>query len=78
MQRFTEKWSGTLNAIYETNDYNGIDRDDDLYGISPAIRFKPRKWFFLDLGYQYFKNDSNINLYSYEEHQVFFRASLSM
>jgi len=78
MQRFTEKWSGTLNAIYEANDYNESIRDDDLYGISPAIRFKAKKWLIFDLGYQYFKNDSNITIYAYEEHQVFFRASLSM
>ncbi|MCD4718875.1 MAG: outer membrane beta-barrel protein [Desulfobacula sp.] len=78
MQRFTEKWSGTLNAFYEQNKYNGFDRDDDLYGFGPAIRFEPKKWLIFDLGYQYHHNNSNITFYDYKIHQIFLRISLSM
>ncbi len=59
MQRFTEKWSGTLNLYYENNDYEGVDRSDDFYGIGPAVRFEAKKWLVFDLGYNYLKNDSN-------------------
>jgi hypothetical protein len=78
MQRFTEKWSGTLNAFYEDNKYNGIDRNDDSYGWGPAIRFEPKKWLIFDLGYQYHMNNSSVTFFDYEVHQVFLRASLSM
>ena len=77
MQRFSEKWSGTLNAFYERNEYNGFDRDDDLFGFGPAIRFEPKKWLIFDLGYYYFRNNSNVTTYDYEIHQFFFRASLT-
>lgn len=78
MQRFTEKWSGTLNFSYERNEYNGLDRDDDLFGLGPAIRFEAKDWLIFDLGYSYYKNDSNIAIYDYEVNQIYFRASLSM
>lgn len=78
LQRFTEKWSGTLNVFYEHNEYNGVNRDDDYYGAGPAIRFEPRKWMIFDLGYYYYKNDSNITTYDYETNQIFFRASFAM
>lgn len=78
MQRFTEKWSGTLNALYEQNSYNNYNRDDDLWGGGPAIRFEAKKWLVFDLGYLYFRNKSNITVYDYHSHQVFFRANLAM
>ncbi|MBU1195122.1 MAG: outer membrane beta-barrel protein [Proteobacteria bacterium] len=78
MQRFTEKWSGTLNGLYEQNKYNGFDRDDNLFGIGPAIRFEAKKWLIFDLGYQFFINDSNLDAYDYKGHLLFLRASLSM
>ncbi len=78
MQRFTEKWSGTLSVLYEQNKYNGFDRDDDLFGIGPAVRFEAKRWLIFDLGYSYYNNDSNISVYRYETNQVFFRASLTL
>jgi hypothetical protein len=78
MQRFTEKWSGTLSVLYEQNTYNGFDRDDDLFGIGPAVRFEAKRWLIFDLGYSYYNNDSNISVYSYEVNQIFLRASLSL
>ncbi len=78
LQRFTEKWSGTLNAFYERNEYNGVSRDDDYYGFGPAVRFEPKKWLIFDFGYYYYKNDSNVTTYDYEAHQIFLRGSISM
>jgi hypothetical protein len=75
-QRFTEKWSGTLNASYENNDYNGIDREDDLYGIGPALSFEAKRWLKFNLGYYYYNNDSDINAFSYTENNLFFRAAM--
>lgn len=78
LQRFTEKWSGTLDIFYEQNEYNGVDRDDDLYGFGPAIRFEAKKWLIFDMGYYYYNNDSNISTYEYETHQIFLRATVSL
>ena len=78
LQRFTEKWSGTLNVFYEQNDYNQITRDDDLYGFGPAVRFEAKKWLIFDLGYYYYNNDSNVSFFEYETHQIFLRATLSI
>lgn len=77
-QRFTEKWSGTFKVFYEMNEYNDIVRDDDYYGFSPAIRFKPKQWLFFDLGYYYYKNDSNSSTFDYETNRVLFRITASM
>ena len=54
MQAFTDKWTGTLNGLYAQNDYNGVDRDDDLFGIGPALRFEPKEWLIFDLGYYFY------------------------
>ncbi|MCF6247620.1 MAG: outer membrane beta-barrel protein, partial [Desulfobacula sp.] len=78
LQRMTEKWSGTANVFLKNNDYNGIDRNDDLYGLGAAIRFEPKKWLIFDLGYYYYNNDSNVTTYKYEANQIFLRASISM
>ncbi len=78
LQKFTEKWSGTFSVFYETDEYNEVNRDDDYYGFSPAIRFKPKKWLYFDLGYYYFKNDSNVITYDYEVNKFLFRATVSM
>jgi len=78
IQRFSEKWSGTLDASYERNEYNGISRDDDLYSIGPAVRFKPRKYLFFDLGATYYDNNSNIDIFSYQAYEIFMRITISM
>ena len=77
-QRFTEKWSGTLNVFYERNEYDGFDRDDDLYGMGAAVRFEAKKWLIFDLGYYYYNNDSNLDSYGYDANQIFFRATMSL
>lgn len=77
-QRFTEKWSGTFNVFYENNEYNEIDRDDDFFGLGPALRFKPKNWMYFDLGYYYYNNDSNITTYDYNAQQILLRATFTM
>ena len=78
LQRFTEKWSGTFNLFYERNEYSGVTRDDDFYGISPAIRFKPKRWLFFDLGYYYFRNNSDNLTFDYEAQQILFRVTAAI
>ncbi len=77
-QKFTEKWSSTLVAAYERDDYNGIDREDDYFSIGPAVRYEPRKWLIVDFGYYWNLKDSNIDFYDYTSNELFLRASISM
>lgn len=77
-QKITEKWSASLNIFYERNEYNGIGRDDDVFGFGPAIRFEPREWLFFDLGYYYYQNNSNDIFYDFDINQIFLRATLYM
>lgn len=78
LQKFTEKWSGTFTIFYEVNDYNGFDREDDYYGLGPAIRFEPKKWMTFDMGYMYYNNDSNVTSYDYESNLIFLRGTISL
>lgn len=78
LQRFTAKWSGTLDALYQRNEYYGVNRDDDLIGFGPAIRFEAKKWLIFDLGYHYYYNNSNTDFYDYHVNQFFFRGTISM
>lgn len=78
LQRFSEKWSGTFDVLYEENEYIGYDRDDTLFRIGPALRFEPRRWMIFDLGYHYYNNDSNVTVYDYEANQFFIRVSFTM
>ncbi len=78
IERFSAKWSGTLDASYERDEYNGVNRNDDLYSFGPAVRFKPKKYLFFDLGAQYYYNNSNINIFDYKAYEIFLRISLSM
>lgn len=77
-QKFTEKWSSTLVASYERDDYNGINREDDYFSIGPAVRYEPRKWLIFDLAYYFSLNDSNISFYDYTSNDIVLRATLSM
>ena len=86
LQRFNEKWSGTLNLSYSNDRYKGIfiygnkadEREDDIFGIAPALRYEFRKWLIFDLGYMYTKRDSNFDVFDFKNNTIFFRADISM
>lgn len=78
VQRFNEKWTGTLNASLERDEYNGIDREDNYLTIGPVLRYKPREWMFFDFAYYWTTNDSNIQFNDYTSHTLILRASLSL
>jgi hypothetical protein len=86
LQRFTEKWSGTLSASYSNEEYkgdftfNGVtgERDDDLFSIAPALRYEFREWMLFDLGYVFTQRDSNFRPFDYNNNTVFFRINISL
>ncbi|MBT3806663.1 MAG: outer membrane beta-barrel protein [Desulfobacula sp.] len=77
-QKFTEKWSASLSMFYKRNEYNGFNRNDDVLGIAPAIKFEPRDWMFFDLGYLYYQSSSNYVFYDFDINQIYLRATLYM
>jgi hypothetical protein len=82
LQRFTEKWSGTLSCEYAFDDYNGLisigsvsdNRKDVFFSVSPAIRFQPRDWLYFDLGYMFRNRDSNFESLDYSTNMAFFNV----
>ncbi len=90
LQRFYEKWSGTVNFSFTRDKYNnketddGIlayeidEREDDTFSIAPALRYEFRKWLIFDLGYIYTERNSNFNDFDFENNTIFFRADFSM
>ncbi len=86
LQRFTEKWSGTLALGFSNDQYreettfNGItdERDDDLFTFSPAVRYDFRKWMSFDLGYVFARRNSNFSFFEYDNNTLFFRIDLSI
>jgi outer membrane cobalamin receptor len=80
LQRFTEKWSGSLKGAYAYDEYYGQitynnqtdERSDDFFSISPALRFNPRDWLIFDLGYMYRQRNSNFEPFEYKTNIAFF------
>ncbi len=78
LHRFNTKWSGSLTAGYSQEIYEGIDRDDDVFRFSPALRFKPKNWLFFDMGYQFVDRDSSIPAYDFTANILYFRGNISL
>lgn len=86
LQRFSEKWSGTLMGSYTKDNYKGIfiyedkenEREDKIFSIAPALRYEFKKWLLFDLGYAYTKRNSNFDIFDFKNNTIFFRADFSM
>jgi hypothetical protein len=86
LQRFTDKWSATLEFSYSRDEYNGPitifgvtdERHDDIFSVAPALRYKPRDWLIVDLAYIYASRDSNFDIFDYVKNSVFLRVNISM
>ena len=86
LQRFTEKWSGTLNGTYTRDEYDGVflfdgvsgERKDDIFSIAPALRYKFRDWLLFDIAYIYSQRDSNFGIFDYTANTIFLRMDVSL
>jgi len=84
LQRFTEKWSGTLQCSFTMDEYDGLitynrvtdDRVDDIFSIAPALRYKMRDWLVVDFAYIFAIRDSNFSLFDYTTNTIFFRVDI--
>jgi len=86
LQRFTEKWSGTLTGSYTNDKYNGDfttggvtdQREDDTFYIAPALRYEIQEWLSFDLAYIYTDRNSNFDVFDFVNNTLFLRVELSL
>ncbi|MBW1940567.1 MAG: outer membrane beta-barrel protein, partial [Deltaproteobacteria bacterium] len=86
IQRFTEKFSGTLEATY-TNDkfegdltYGGVtkERKDDIYRIAPSVRYVFNDWLMAEFAYSYTERDSNFDDFNYTNNSVMLKITAGL
>ena len=69
--KLSHKITAKINGYIGTNDYNQIDRDDDLLGAGLELDYAIQEWLSLAAGYQYKDRDSNIDAEDYTNDQYF-------
>jgi hypothetical protein len=85
-QRVTRKISIGMNFWYAYESYKGDlnliggskERKDDVYYLSPHIKYHFRDWFSMHLEYTYEKRDSNTALYDFETNSVLIGLTLEI
>jgi hypothetical protein len=86
MQRFTPKWSATLNALYYKDDFQGEfsvggvtrEREDETFRIGPALIFEPKDWMKVNLAYYFSRRDSNFDVFDFENNTVSLSIELAL
>ncbi len=86
LQRFSQKWSASLNALVYRDEFEGEfaaggeihEREDDTIRVGPALIFEPRDWGKVELGYYYSYRDSNFSIYDFENHTVYLCVELAL
>ena len=52
-------------------------RKDALWGAAAGFKYEIKDWLFLNAGYEFKQRDSNFNNFSYNDHKVLFRVSVT-
>ena len=83
--RFSQKWSGAINASYSRNTYEGSDlngtvseRRDNVFGIGPAVKFDAKKWLVFEGGFHYTTRNSNYSIYDYDNEIIYLRMKIAL
>ncbi|MDG1579418.1 outer membrane beta-barrel protein [Pseudomonas sp. GOM6] len=63
---WTSRLSSNLSFGLSRQVYEGQERDDDISSASLSLTYAVRRWLDISLGYRYRKNDSSVELESYE------------
>jgi hypothetical protein len=79
---FTERLRTYLTLRYEHYDYEGYylageERDEEYWGVNPAVQYDFRKWLMAELSYLYEIRDSSIEIYDFTTHTLFLSINVS-
>jgi outer membrane receptor for ferric coprogen and ferric-rhodotorulic acid len=80
-QRFTDRFSGVVDFIYERSDYSQIideDRDDDRFYLKPALRYQFRDWLMTELAYSFETRDSTVDILDYDTNTVILNLTFAL
>lgn len=61
------------NASFTNNDYKGISRSDDVYGVGAGARYFINRNFYSDLTYDFSKRTSNVPDSGFDRHTALVR-----
>ena len=79
LEQFTEKIGASLRLSYTKMDFQENagepGRTDNMYSLSPSLRYMFKEWLMADLGYEYSERNSNQDVYDYAANKVFIRLS---
>ncbi len=67
-----------LNAevTYTNNDYRGISRDDDIFGVGAGFTYLMNRFVHFSAGYNYLTRESNVGGDDYDRNSFFIQARL--
>jgi hypothetical protein len=79
---WTHSWnsllSTALNARYQKDDYQGVNRKDDIKSLGIKVGYKFRRWLTLGAEYTHTQRDSNVNFFEYDKNLYLLTATASM
>jgi len=79
LEHFTEKIAASLRLSYTKSDFHenagSLGRTDDIYSLSPSLRYMFKEWLMADLGYEYSERNSTQDDFDYAANKVFIRLS---
>ncbi|MBU2537518.1 MAG: outer membrane beta-barrel protein [Proteobacteria bacterium] len=79
LTQFTEKIGASVRLSYTKTDFQenvgALGRTDDIYSLSPSLRYMFKEWLMADLGYEYSDRDSTRDGFDYATNKVFVRLS---
>lgn len=75
---WNNRYSTVLKLSAISEDYEGIQRTDDTYGIEARFDYSFRRWMDLGAGYRYEDRDSNVGIFDYSGNIFFIEAKLSL
>ena len=75
---WSSRSSTRLSGLAAVEDYRGVERKDDVYGIEAAYEYALRRWVDIGVGVRYEDRDSNEDLYNYDRSKVFLEAKFSL
>jgi hypothetical protein len=79
---WSHDWSSyirsSVDARYQRDAYQGFDRTDKTWFTGVKVGYRFRRWLTLGAEYDYWKRDSNLDIYDYTRNLFLITATASM